>query len=292
MDIKAEPLFDVETDLGEGPLWSAEEEALYWLDVTQRTIWRHDTGSGQTNKFAVSGMPGSIAVRAQGGILAAFRTGLALVDLENGTETKLASPIDFGKERFNDGKCDRRGRFFAGTMDKTMQSTIGGLYRIDPDHTVTRVADGIRLSNGIGWSPDNKTLYHCDSRPGYVYAYDYDIETGTVANRRIHIDFTTRDDHAHPDGCTVDAEGCLWIAEVGAWSVGRYDPAGKRMGGIKLPVKRVSSVMFGGTNLDVLFVTTMRYNLSPEESASQPLAGYVFAAQPDVKGLAEIPFAG
>lgn len=290
MDYKAELVSEEEADLGEGPLWSVREQALYWIDVTQRKVWRHDPATGETKTFNVSGMPGSISTRKGGGIIVAYRNGLALVDLDKGTETKLATPIDFGKERFNDGKCDRRGRFFAGTMDKVIKEPIGGLYRVDPDHTVTRVADGILLSNGLGWSPDNKTMYHNDSRPGYVYAYDYDIETGTVENRRIHIDFTGG--QAHPDGGTVDADGCLWVAEVGMSTIGRYDPKGKRMGGVTLPATRVTSVMFGGADLDTLYVTTMRYNLTPEQSAAQPLAGRTFAVQPGVKGLPEVDFAG
>lgn len=290
MDITAEPVFDGVCDLGEGPLWSQRERAFYWIDVTGRIVWRHDIGTGKTVSHSVSGMPGSIATRKSGGIIAAFRTGLALVDLDTGEERKLPAPIDFGIERFNDGKCDRRGRFFAGTMDKTIAAPIAGLYRVDPDLTVTKVAGDIQLSNGLAWSPDNKTLYHNESRPGHVYAYDYDIETGAVENRRIHIDFAAA--NRHPDGSTIDAEGCLWIAEVGDWSIGRYDPDGKRMGGIKVPTQRVTSVMFGGDDLSTLYITSMRYNLSPEQLASQPLAGRVFAAQPGVKGIPEIDFAG
>ncbi len=150
--------------------------------------------------------------------------------------------------------------------------------------------EGIRLSNGIGWSPDNRVMYHCDSRRGYVYAYDYDIDSGTPTNRRIHLDLTSAGDH--PDGCTVDAEGFLWLAEVGSSNVGRYAPDGRRVGGITLPTPRVTSVMFGGPRLDLLFITTMRYNLSPEESARQPLAGRLFVCEPGVKGLAEPMFAG
>lgn len=290
MDIIAEPVFEGVADLGEGPLWSVREQAFYWIDVTGRTIWRHDTSSGTTRAHQVSGMPGSIATRTGGGLIAAYRTGLAFVDLDTGAEEKLPAPIDFGVERFNDGKCDRRGRFFVGTMDKTMKAAIGGLYRVDPDRTVTRVADGIVLSNGIAWSPDDRIMYHNESRPGYTYAYDYDIETGSLANRRIHIDFAAIG--MHPDGCTVDAEGCLWIAEVGNGTVGRYDPDGRRMGGIRVPTDRVSSVIFGGEDLATLYITTMRYNLAEEKRAAQPLAGRVFAARPGVRGLPEADYAG
>ncbi|MEP7205663.1 MAG: SMP-30/gluconolactonase/LRE family protein [Casimicrobiaceae bacterium] len=288
--VQVEPYLDVKAELGEGPLWSPREQSLYWIDVTRRLIFRHDTRTGKTWTHSVSGMPGSIALCENGGVLAAYRTGLAHIDLATGTETRIPSSIDFGIERFNDGKCDRRGRFFAGTMDKTMVAPVGALYRVDPDRSVTRLAEGIRLSNGIAWSPDDRTMYHCDSRPGVVYAYDYDIATGTPSNRRVHIDFTDRGYHC--DGCTVDAEGFLWIAEVGGWHVGRYAPDGRRVSGIELPAKRVSSVMFGGPDLDTLFITTMYYNLKPDEVAAQPLAGRLFAARPGVRGLPEPYFAG
>lgn len=288
--IDVELVTDIKAELGEGPLWSPQEQSIYWIDVTQREVFRHNLSTKKAERFAVSGMPGCIGLRQGGGIIAAYRTGPALISLETGEETKIPSTIDFGKERFNDGKCDRRGRFFAGTMDKTMKEPIGALYRIDPDLSVTRVADGIRLSNGMAWSPDDRTLYHNDSRPGYVYAYDYDIETGIPTNRRVHIDLSSSG--YHPDGCTVDAEGYLWLAEVNAGRVGRYAPDGRRVGGIELPTSRVSSVMFGGPNLDMLFITTMSYNLTPEQAAAQPLAGRLFVAHPGVKGLPEPAFAG
>lgn len=288
--IDVELVTDIKAELGEGPLWSAQEQSIYWIDVTQRKVFRHNLETKKTEQFTVSGMPGCIGLRKSGGIIAAFRTGPALISLETGEETKIPSMIDFGKERFNDGKCDRRGRFFAGTMDKTMKEAIGALYRIDPDRTVTKVSEGIRLSNGMAWSPDDRILYHNDSRPGYVYAYDYDIETGIPKNRRIHIDLSSAG--YHPDGCTIDAEGFLWIAEVNSGRVGRYAPDGRRVSGIELPTSRVSSVMFGGPQLDMLFITTMSYNLTPEQAAAQPLAGRLFVAHPGVKGLPEPAFAG
>jgi sugar lactone lactonase YvrE len=175
-------------------------------------------------------------------------------------------------------------------MDKTLAAPVGGLYRIDADRSVTKVAGGITLSNGIAWSPDDRVMYHCDSRPGYVYAYDYDIETGTPSDRRIHIDLSTTP--YQPDGCTVDAEGFLWLAEVGSGRIGRYAPDGRRVGDIELPVKRVTSVTFGGPELDLLFITTMSYDLTPEELSAQPLAGRLFVAHPGMRGLPEPCFAG
>ncbi|MCO5063926.1 MAG: SMP-30/gluconolactonase/LRE family protein [Rhizobiaceae bacterium] len=290
MKLDVEPLADVAAELGEGPLWSPAEGALYWFDLLGRVIFRTDATTGDTARLAISGMPTAIALRKGGGLLAALRNGFAFIDFNAGTETRLPSPMDFSRERFNDGKCDRRGRFFVGSMDKTLAEPIGGLFRLDPDQSFTRLATGMTLSNGLAWSPDDRILYHCDSRPGYVYAYDYDIETGGVAGRKLHIDFTGTG--IHPDGCTVDAEGCLWIAELGAWTVGRYDPAGKRIGGIELPTRRVTSVTFGGDDLGTLFITTMRNNLTDTELGEQSHAGKVFVARPGVMGIAEVPFDG
>ncbi len=288
--IAVETVSDIKADLGEGPVWSVEQQTIYWVDVTQRKVFRHNLKTGQSEQFSVSGMPSAIALRRSGGLIAAYRTGPALISLETGEETKIPNGIDFGKERFNDGACDRRGRFFVGTMDKNLTDTIGGLYRIDPDRSVTRVADGIRLSNGIAFSPDDRVLYHADSRPGYVYAYDYEIDAGVPHNRRIHIDMTGTG--YHPDGCTVDAEGFLWVAEVGSHHIGRYAPDGRRVGEIEVPPSRVTSVMFGGPSLDLLFITTMSYNLTPEQAAAQPTVGRLFVAHPGVKGLPEPMFAG
>jgi L-arabinonolactonase len=235
-------------------------------------------------------MPGSLAPYTPGTLLIAFRAGLALVELASGHETALPNAVDFANERFNDGKTDRRGRFFVGTMDRKMENRIGGLYRVGLDRSVTHLAGDMQLANGIAWSPDNRTMYHCDSRPGCVFAYDYDIETGAPSNRRVFI--APLDGGHHTDGCTVDADGCLWLAEVGLGRVGRYAPDGRRIGQIDVPAERVASVMFGGRDLDTLYITTIRYGLSAQDMTKQPLAGRLFAARPGVKGLPETPFAG
>ncbi|MBS0640632.1 MAG: SMP-30/gluconolactonase/LRE family protein, partial [Proteobacteria bacterium] len=197
---------------------------------------------------------------------------------------------DFMKDVFNDGKCDRRGRFWVGTMDRETTHPIGALYRIDPDLTVHRMADGITLSNGIAFSPDDRTLYHCDSEPGVVWAYDYDIESGSIANRRVLVDFAGR--KGHPDGCTIDAEGGLWVAEIGAGQIVRFDAAGRETGLIAVPVTRPTSVIFGGADLRTMFVTSMQFALSDEEKAQQPLAGSVFSVNVGVAGIPEVRFAG
>ncbi|MGE0284179.1 MAG: SMP-30/gluconolactonase/LRE family protein, partial [Rhizobiaceae bacterium] len=232
----------------------------------------------------------ALALRQRGGLLVALRNGFAFLDTKTGEERRIEAKVDFSRERFNDGKCDRRGRFFVGSLDKNWKEPIGGLWRLDPDLSLHRVADDILLGNGIAFSPDDKTMYFADSRPGYVYAYDYDIETGSVSNRRLHLNFHGKE--AHPDGCAIDAEGCLWVAEMGTGSVGRYASDGRRLSGIDLPTTRVTSVAFGGPDFRTLFVTSMRYGLGEEELTKQSDAGRTFFARVDVPGLPETKFAG
>ncbi len=235
--------------------------------------------------------PGSVALRASGGLLLANRQGLAFFDPATSTLEDAGAPgIDFAREVFNDGKCDSRGRFWVGTMHRDVTEPVGALYRVDTDLHITRMADGITLSNGIAWSPDERVLYHCDSRPGRVWAYDYDIGTGGIANRRLHIDFAGRE--GRPDGCTVDGEGGLWIAEIGAGQVTRFDPAGRETLAVPLPVSKPTSVTFGGPGLRTLFVTSMRYGLSEEALMREPLAGGVFAVDAGIGGLPAAQFGG
>lgn len=282
---------DARSDLGEGPLWSVREQAIYWVDCIGRSISRHFPASGRTDRFALSGMPGSYAFRESRGLIVAFRNRLALVDLDQGTEVAIASPgVDFAKERFNDGKCDNRRRFFVGTMEKDRAAPGGGLFRVDPDLTVTKVADGITLSNGLAWSPDDRIMYHCESRPGLVYAYDYDADTGIPSRRRVLID--TSASGFHPDGCARDVDGCLWVALPGSGKIARFSPVGALLATLEVPTPRVTSVAFGGENLDRLYITSMRYSLPEAVLAANPAAGGVFVAEPGVRGSKEPLFGG
>ena len=277
--------------LGENPLWDEASGRLFSLDCMGRKLFRHDVENGQDEEWPLRRVPGSVALRAMGGLLMANRQGLAFFDAGTGQLDEIPTPrIDFSREVFNDGKCDSRGRFWTGTMHREVAEPVGALYRLGTDLRLTRMADGITLSNGIAWSPDERTLYHCDSRPGLVWAYDYDIEAGTVANRRVHVDFAGRT--GRPDGCTVDAEGGLWVAEITAGRVVRFDPAGQEAVTLPLPVSKPTSVTFGGPDLRTLFITSMRHGLSDEALAREPLAGAVFAVDPGVAGLPAAPFGG
>lgn len=295
MQLECFPLLDVRNELGEGPVWNHAEGTLYWIDCIARELLRYDPSDAGVKTWSLDKQPGAFTFRRSGGILVVYRNGLAFLDLESGETTPLnTAPVDFAKERFNDGKCDRLGRFWTGTMDRGVASPVGSLYRIDTDLRISHSHNAITLSNGIAWSPDARVMYHCDSRPGMVLRYDFDLESGTVGNRRPFIDYSDArgQGRGRPDGCTVDAEGCLWVAELGAGRVGRYDPDGKLVDVVTVPADRPTSVMFGGAQLDTLFITSMRYGVPPERLAEQPLCGAVFTVQPGVRGLAEPWFAG
>lgn len=277
--------------LGEGPLWDPRSQTLLSLDCMGRKLFRHTPATGAEEVWALPRTPGSFALRASGGVLMAYRRGLAMIEPGTDMLDDIPTPgIDFGVAVFNDGKCDRRGRFWTGTMDREGKNPVGALYRLDPDLSVYRMDDGITLANGIAWSPDDRTMYFCDSRPGHVWAYDYDIASGRIENRRMFIDFAGR--KGRPDGCTVDAEGCLWVAEISAGQVVRLDPAGREVAAVAVPVPRPTSVIFGGPDLRTLFVTSMRHGLSAEELQSHSTSGCIWAGDVGVAGIEEPRFAG
>jgi len=247
--------------LGESPIWDVEEGRIYWVDGTgQRvgkpTIWRIDPKSGKVENWSLDHDVGAIALRKDGGAVLANDDGFYFFDFDSG-ELDLIMKIeeDEPRSRLNDGKVDRRGRFFAGGMDDLEEKGLCGLWRLDPDLTATKVDDGIICSNGPCWSPDDKTFYFADTFQEEFWAYDYDIETGEVSNKRVFA--TTKGDLGVADGSTVDAEGCMWNAQVTGGELVRYAPDGSVERRIGMPVKNITSVIFGGDNLDEIYVTSM-----------------------------------
>lgn len=285
--IPAECLLQAGNELGECPVWNPEEGALYWVDCVRRELLRNVAGERDIKRWGLQRQPGSFAFCAASQLLLASRTGIGIFDLATGQESNIeAGQFDASKERFNDGKCDARGRFWTGTMDRTLSKPVGSLYCVDSDLRVGRVdAEFLTLSNGIAWSPDSSTMYLCDSRPGAVLRYDFDLDSGTVSGRRVFIDFAAQP--GRPDGCTVDAEGGLWVAEIGAGRVARYDPSGRLERVVALPVSRPTSVAFGGDRLDTLYITSMVHGPTREQ---EPLAGALFVADAGVRGLASAQF--
>ena len=280
---------DVRAVLGEGPVWVAREAALYWVDIKGRKIFRRDE-RGQVEQWETPFRVGSMVPRAGSGFIAGTDQGIGTVDLETGRFEIVENPeADLPGNRFNDGKVDRHGRFWVGTMDDTEKHAAGTLYRVDPGFDIRRIDEGYRVTNGPAFSPSGDLMYHNDSARRVTYAFDLDRD-GNATNRRVFATYSA--DEGYPDGMTVDAEACLWIAFWDGGCVRRYSPAGECVGKITLPVTRPTSCAFGGPSLDRLYITSASIGLDEAARAVQPQAGSLFMTSPGVTGLPELPFAG
>lgn len=276
-------------ELGEGPIWSKKEQALYWVDIDGHRYHRFQPATGQHEVFDVGMLVSAIAFRASNGLAMATGEGLAFWDPQ-GQSLRIIGDPEAGKPdaRFNDGGVDRQGRFWVGTMSRGAPTS--SLYRLDPDLSLHRMESGIGISNGIGWSPDNRTMYFTDSFPRMIYAYDFDPTTGAIDNRRPFVH--APDEEGVPDGLTVDCEGYVWSARWGGWKVTRYDPTGQVERKIWMPVQHPTSCTFGGARLDELYITSAKAPLNEAQREEQPLAGDLFRLHVEVKGLEEPEFLG
>ncbi|MBV8533964.1 MAG: SMP-30/gluconolactonase/LRE family protein [Alphaproteobacteria bacterium] len=289
---KVDCLHPGEHILGESPVWSAPDEALYWVDIQAPAIHRLRPSSGEVRTWVLPEQVGSIGLRSRGGgLVAATKSGFHFFDPATGGLRQIVDPErHLPENRFNDGRCDRAGRFWAGTMNESSHDAVGALYCLEPNLTVRRMETGVGIPNSLAWSPDDRVMYFADSTRRRIWAYDFDVADGVIWNRRVFVD--ARNHPGVPDGSTVDAEGCLWNAEHGGSRVCRYTPAGHLDRAIELPVTQPTCCVFGGKRLEILYITTAREGLAPEQLARQPLAGGVFALTPGVAGLPEPGFAG
>jgi sugar lactone lactonase YvrE len=286
-----ECVLDAKAVLGEGPLWDPRDQVLWWVNIKAHEIHRFEPVLRRDEVWHAPEDVGSLAVREGGGLVVALASGFHFFDPSSGKFTAIVDPeADQPENRFNDGKPDRQGRFWAGTMHDPETRASGCLYRLDPDLSCHRMVSGITVSNGLAWSPDSRVMYYADSAAKRVWAWDFDPASGEVANRRVFIDTTPTG--GAPDGATVDSEGGYWLTLPSSGKVIRYDPAGKPMQTIELPVEHPTCTMFGGPRLDVLYVTTATFFRSPQELAHQPLCGGLFAIDAGVRGLPEARFRG
>ncbi|MEO8163805.1 MAG: SMP-30/gluconolactonase/LRE family protein [Betaproteobacteria bacterium] len=278
--------------IGESPVWSPAENALYWVDVEGKLIQRWHAGRESIERWNVESPVGCIGLRAGGGLIAASRSGFFFLDTTAGTFTPIADPeAHLPDNRFNDGKVDRRGRFWAGTRNFRDHSKVtGALYRLDSDRSVHRAQDGWGCPNGMAWSPDGRRMYVCETWARKVFVYDFDADDGALGERRLFAALTDSD--GYPDGLTVDAQGCIWNAHYDGWRITRYTPDGKIDRIVPMPVQHVTSLTFGGDHFRTLYVTTACLRLSDSQRASQPDAGHVFALNVHAQGLPEPSFAG
>ena len=286
--MQVEHFLNIKSKLGECPLWHPEEELLYWVDIEGECFHRYSPETGKGDTVHVGQPIGCLAFRASGGLVLGLKDGLAFWDQETITIEIIENP-EGGRSnaRFNDGKVGPGGCFWAGTLGEDDQSC---LYKLDPDGSIHIMETGIQISNGIGWSPDQKTMYYTDSPKRVIYAYDFDLDGGSIRNRRNFVNVPVED--GFPDGLTVDSEGFVWSAHWDGWRLTRYDPNGKIERIVYLPVQRPTSCTFGGRDLDQLFITSAWTGLSESERQEQPLAGDLFLHQADVKGQKEFKFRG
>lgn len=291
MTHKVKRLVDLRALVGEGAIWDDQAQVLYWIDIMSSMLYVYDPAKKKNRAYPVSQHVGTVVPRASGGLMLAVANGFATFSLKSQKLTILKDPeSNLPGNRFNDGKCDPAGRFWAGTMAYENQSNQGSLYRLDPDLRVTKVLGGIAISNGIVWSQDKQTMYYIDSFAYTVRAYDYDLQSGDIGNERVVISVT--DDLGVPDGMTMDREGMLWVARFGGSRVERWNPLnGELLDAVLLPASQITSCAFGGKKLDTLFITSAAIGLEPDVAAKTH-AGSLFAVKPGVTGLPAYRFAG
>jgi len=283
-------LFNIPMLLGECPLWHPDEQALYWVDIPGRAVHRFAPGSNAHRFWNLPAEPGCIARCADGGLMVALRTGVAFLDTSDGTLTPVAdAPYDTTRARFNDGRCDAAGRFWAGTLYEPRDRPLGSLFCIEHD-AIREVGNPVTVSNGLAFSPDSRTLYHTDTTAHRIMAYDFDVATASLDNGRIFAQFSTdrsNDYGGRPDGAAVDSEGAYWCAMYEGGRLLRLSPSGVVLHELPLPVRCPTMVAFGGPDLRTLFITTARHNRSAAELQQYPLSGHVLMVDVDVAGRIE-----
>lgn len=277
-------VLDAKATLGEGPCWNEEEKALYWVDILEEKFCRFYPETGQNESFLIGEYVGAVVCAGKDEVVLATQTGFQSFNMKQNTLTPHVDPeAHLPFNRFNDGKCDSHGRFWAGTMEIIEKGATGSLYVLETDYSYRKVHEDVGVSNGIAWSLDEKEMYYIDSMRKKVLAFDFDAEKGEISRPRTLIDFAS--EQGYPDGMTIDAEGMLWIAHWDGWQVSRWNPrTSTKLESIAVPAAKVTSCIFGGDDLDILYITSARKGLEDEKAGDQPHAGGIFAVKPGVKG--------
>ncbi|RJG24145.1 SMP-30/gluconolactonase/LRE family protein [Massilia cavernae] len=281
--------------VGESPVWCARSGFWYWVDITARSIWRFDQSSGRARTWASTEMVACIALDEQGGLVAGMESGIFAVRLPEEANTAIAEWLaapsaDMAGMRFNDGRCDRQGRFWSGTMflDPAQGRADGSLYRYSRAEGLSApVVSGLVVQNGLAWSPDGRTMYLSDSHVSrqLIWAFDYDTDTGTPSGQRVFVDM--RQHPGRPDGAAIDVDGCYWICANDAGQLHRFTPQGKLDRSVNLPLAKPSMCSFSGADMRTVLVTSISAG-APE---GDHLAGAVLTLDLGVAGMAERPFA-
>jgi len=284
-------VLDVKARLGESPVWSSRDKALYWVDINAPSLNRFDPSSGKNVVMPMPESIGSFALRKPAGFIVALRSGIWLARADGTPERNIAAaPYDPAHHRFNDGRCDHAGRFVVGYMNEKRDANSAALVRIDSDGRMTELFGDIMISNGLAWSPDGRTMYHADTPTHTVRAFDYDATTGTPSRPRVFAQWQGETDR--PDGGCVDSAGNYWTAFFRGGKVLQISPGGKTLAEYSIPAMCPTMCAFGGADLRTVYVTTARHARDADELARLPQSGGIFAMTVDVPGLPEPAFAG
>ncbi len=268
--------------LGEGPLYNQKQNALYWTDIKGMKLFKYNLETKVVKSYHFTRPIGSFAFTCNDEIITTTTCGFEYANLDTNRLTPIVNPeVDLPNNRFNDGKCDAEGRYFAGTMDNNEKEIKGSLYSFD-GNTVKKLEKNLFISNGLGWSPDSKKFYLTDSPKRVIYVYDYDLKSGEISNKQVFYNIDKKD--GYPDGLCIDSEGYVWSAHWYGWKITRYAPNGSIDSIYDMPVPKVTSCNFGGKDFNTLFITTAAFELNQEELKKAPLSGYTFTLKTKVKG--------
>jgi sugar lactone lactonase YvrE len=282
---QVELVIDSKSELGEGAVWNPKTHELLWINITGKILNFYNPKSGNNKEMFTGQMIGTVVPTESGDVLVALQNGIYQLNPETGTKKQIVDPeSDLPNNRFNDGKCDPAGRFWAGTMSIKDEKSAGALYRLDADSTLHKMVENVSISNGIVWSLDKTKMYYIDTPTQKVVVYDYNNKTGEIKNKNTAVEIPK--EMGSPDGMTIDSEGNLWIALWGGSAVGCWNPvSGKLLQTIDVPAKNVTSCSFGDEDLGTLYITTARISSSKEDLDRYPLSGGVFKTRPGVKGI-------
>lgn len=288
--MEATLLFNIEPSLGEGAIWNTHDKKLYWVDILSGNLHAYDPLTGEKSCYPTNRFLGAAVPINKGNMLLALNDGIVTINLQNGEiKYNVKTSLHIEGKRFNDGKCDPLGRFWVGTLTLGKETNDNNLYCIGSDFSMSEKVSGLTISNGIAWALNGSAVYHIDTPTGEVTKHDFDINTGAVSNRQTIIKIP----HAmgYPDGMTIDNEGMLWIALWDGFCVARYNPnTGDLLQKIKVPAPKVTSCAFGGENLDQLYITTARCDMSTDELEEHPFSGGLFVADVKIKGVEAYSF--
>ena len=284
-------VWEIPALLGEGPVWVEAENAVYWVDIFKNKVHRYALADGGKTTWTFDFAVTSLNPREGGGFIGTITDGFAWLDFDALSAEPIALPeADQPGNRFNDGKVDASGRYWAGTMDLSQAAESGSLYRLDADLSAHKVDTDYIICNGPTFSLDNSVIYHTDSIKRKIYALDIGAD-GSLSNKRVFTEFTNDSDGV-PDGMTTDSEGCLWVAHFGGARITRYSPAGEVLQVLPIPALNITSCTFAGADLDTLYIVTASTAMSDEQLKQYPLAGSLFSYKPGVKGMPTPLFAG